>query len=171
MVVVIFLIIYRAHVNVLSIIKVKIFLLIKRSYRTPPIMLIIECRMVTFLKHVVEALLNTYLFLGISCRSTSDHIPLKGVRLRYVNCIRHIYLLCLIFLPNGVVFFLGMEFNNAGILGKTASQEQIAPSHQVKAGRTTSSPKTRLAATSTTPPCYSRKQREASAAYASTPGV
>ena len=81
------------------------------------------------------------------------------------------YLLCLIILPNGVVFFLGMEFNNAGILGKTALQEQIAPSHQAKAGRTTSSSKTRLAATSTTPPCYSRKQQEALAAYASTPGA
>ena len=71
-----FLIVCEAHLNILFITKVKILLLLKWSYRSPPpfqMMLTIEHRMGMFMVFVLGAHLTTYQ-------------PLIGLQLREVTC-------------------------------------------------------------------------------------
>ena len=62
--------------NILFIIKVKVPVFIKWSYRSFQFILNIEPRMVSIFEHVVESLSNTFLLLSV-LRSTPNHIAVK----------------------------------------------------------------------------------------------
>jgi hypothetical protein len=78
-----FLTIFRAHINISFILKVKILVLIKRSYRSPQLHWLMNVVWLSYFKHVVQSLLNTFLLISI-LGATPNHIPLKyiGVLIR-----------------------------------------------------------------------------------------
>ena len=121
--------IFGAHMNILFIIKVKILVLIKWSYRSPQSRWLLSLEQLAYILSTKCNLFWTYVFLLSVLRPTSNHIPLKYrcPDYWYVG-IRHVYLMnkCLMPSPNQPLNMLPLMAGRFGTLERWLSHHPPA---------------------------------------------
>ena len=77
-----FLTIFGAHMNISFIIEIKIFVLIRWSYRSPQLCWLLNLEWLSYIEHVIQSILNTCLF-GIRSHTTNIFVKSKTTVLNH----------------------------------------------------------------------------------------